>query len=301
MRNACRVRKGVAEGLPDEKEFEKALRELQIDSPESTVWRGETWGMLLAEYPEFRDRCDFSKFDGLDWVDYLSFLPDDFHLCAKEKLGEREWMMLLMDDPARVRYCDADTARKLGLPDAANISDDDLRSLSGPELLYVLFARPELVDKVDVGQMNDFTVLLLDAHPEWVNRFDLGKLELDEVATLLKKHPEWAQRCDLKRFDRWDIAQLALIDKFDSRVLADDVRRELVLQYPELSTRRDLSDEVNFFELENRELAHFLGEHPDLAGRCDLNKLGKAGELYLARDYPEVANELLHGQTRVKA
>ena len=58
---------------------------------------------------------------------------------------------------------------------------------------------------------------------------------------------------------------------------------------------------MNFFELENRELAHFLGEHPDFAGRCDLNKLGKDGELYLARDYPEVAKELLHGQTRVKA
>lgn len=292
--------------MSDEKEFEKALRELQIDSIESSAWRGESWGMLLAEHPEFRDRCDFSKFDGWDWVDYLSFQPDDFHLCAKEKLGEREWMMLLMGDPARVRYCDADTARKLGLPDAANISDDDLRSLRGSELLYVLFARPELIDKVDVGQMNDFTVLLLDEHPEWVDGFDLGKFELDEIETLLKKHPEWAPRCDLKRFEWWDLAQLvkqvpSLIDKFDFRVLADDVRRELVLQCPELSARRDLANEVNFFELEDGELAHFLGEHPDFAGRCDLNKLGKAGELYLARDYPEVANELLHGQTRVKA
>jgi len=125
----------------------------------------------------------------------------------------------------------------------------DIKSLGRTMMSVLLVSHPEFLDAFK-PYFNQFwgedIARVLKNHPQFINAFDLSKLNNYDIREILRNQPQLNNKLNTSRLTSWDVAEILsnkpeLADRFDLTKLNGGEIESLIRNQPQFADRFDLS------------------------------------------------------------
>ena len=199
------------------------------------------WRKLLPDHPEFAPHCPWQRLDGYSWCTILMAQPQFADKCRWSRLKSYHWPLLLFLHP--------EFADKCPWP-----------KLTPLDWSFLLADHPQFSDKCDWTKMRatvewpfrDFWVHLFMDQPQFLERIEMGSLDMDSCVLLLARLPETAAQ-----FNRWD------------EIGADAWAHEILPFQPQFADKCHCWD-----QFDGEAWAALLRRQPQFVAKCNLAEIG---------------------------
>ena len=258
------------------------------DWDKTKEWTGHDWALLLRHEPKLATNERLNKMNGDDLVVVLSKQPALAKVCDCniELLDGSNWVSLLCKQPQLASACDWS---KLSGPNWGDLLETqpqfadkcDWHNKTGYELVNILIKSPVRVQNYfDIENFYELTGVGEDAHSRFVE-FLLASRNLENDNSVFYNLSQWhhiwdvCKKCDWNRLSEQD--KLWLVRKFYKR------------------------QHLKWKELNGDEIFALLRSFPELAEKCDLNKLSVSNWVDLIDIHPKFGNLCNHMKDEIAA
>ena len=241
------------------------------------------WQTLLQEQPQFTDKCDWNKFDGNAWCNLLMELPQFADRCDWDKLNGVNWCNLLKRQPQFADKCDWD---KLDGIDWCRLLEEQPQFANNCEVLVIFdeYKWCKILQKepdLEASKYCDFNAFngclwrnLLSVQPQFADKCDWDKLDGADWCELLKEQPQFANICN------WDKINSSLDWKCFSSLC------KLLAEQPQFIYQCSCLELID-----GNDWVQILKKQPQLADKCDWEKLDGADWCKLLMEQPQFADK----------
>ena len=245
------------------------------DWDKTKEWTGHDWALLLRHEPKLATNERLSKMNGDDLVVVLSKQPALAKVCNIELLNGSDWVSLLCKQPQLACACDWSKMSSANWGDLLETQPQfadkcDWHNKTGYELVNILIkSRVRVQNYLDIGNLYELTGVGEDAHSRFVE-FLLASCDLENDNSVFYNLSQWnlvwdvCDKCDWNRLSEQD--KLWLVRKFYKR------------------------QHLKWEELNGEEIFALLRSFPELAEKCDLDKLSISNWVDLIDIHPKLGN-----------
>ena len=228
------------------------------------------WGDIFLAFPQFVDKCDFTKLESREIKDILMKNPHLVDRLDLSKLSGREWVDVLLVCPEFERYCDF---ARLSGHDWASILEKtsrydvrcDFSLLNGHDWASILEKTSRYDNRCNFSLLNgNDWKWLLEHSARYDGQCDYKKLNGSQWVDLLSQTTRFDKICDYKKFSARDWGKLI------------SVRPKLAIRYEKTFSGNDAIE--------------FLRECPRMVEKCDLTHMSAHEWGRLLKDNPQMVD-----------